>query len=125
MRKVQPLQQALTDYRAWITGLRRDQSSRRASTPIVSWDDRHGLVKICPFSNWTEDMMWTYIHAYDLPYNTLHDRGYPSIGCHTCTRAVDGDGDARSGRWVGHAKSECGIHLSLVGSEVRLERVAV
>lgn len=125
MRKVHPLDNALKDYRAWLTGLRRDQSPRRANTPIVSWDDRHSMVKICPFATWTEEMMWTYIHSYELPYNTLHDRGYPSIGCHTCTHAVEGNGDARSGRWAGRGKTECGIHVSLDGTNDRLERTAI
>jgi phosphoadenosine phosphosulfate reductase len=114
IRKTVPLKQALRGYNAWVTGLRRDQSPQRAKTPIISWDNRNGLVKLCPFANWTEDMMWTYIHAHELPYNTLHDRGYPSIGCTHCTKAVAAGDDPRSGRWSNHQKTECGIHVALV-----------
>ncbi len=117
LRKVLPLQNTMHSYDAWITGLRRDQSSRRANVPIVSWDDQHQAVKITPFATWTEEMLWTYIHAYDLPYNSLHDRGYPSIGCFPCTRAVEQGEDKRAGRWSGHNKTECGIHFSTVGAD--------
>lgn len=113
IRKTVPLKQALRGYTAWVTGLRRDQSSQRANTPIISWDNRNGLVKLCPFANWTEEMMWTYIHAHELPYNTLHDQGYPSIGCTHCTKAVSAGDDPRSGRWANHQKTECGIHVAL------------
>lgn len=111
MRKTLPLRNALNGYAAWITGLRRDQSARRANTPIVQWDENYQIVKLCPFANWTEDMLWTYIHAYDLPYNELHNQGYPSIGCFHCTQPVLNGADPRSGRWVSHKKSECGIHV--------------
>lgn len=111
LRKTVPLRNALIGYEAWITGLRRDQSDRRGNTPIVSWDQKYGLTKLCPFATWTEDMIWTYIHAYELPYNTLHDQGFPSIGCWTCTRAVKEGEDMRGGRWSNHAKTECGIHV--------------
>jgi phosphoadenosine phosphosulfate reductase len=111
IRKTLPLKRALEGYRAWITGLRRDQSRTRSQTPVISWDQRYGLVKLCPFADWTEEMIWTYIHAHALPYNELHDRGYPSIGCTHCTQAVAAGQDARSGRWANHAKTECGIHV--------------
>ena len=114
IRKTVPLKQALHGFDAWITGLRRDQSPHRASTPVISWDERNNMVKICPFANWTEEMIWTYTYAHNLPYNTLHDQGYPSIGCTHCTRAVQPGEDARSGRWVGRQKTECGIHVQLV-----------
>lgn len=113
LRKTQPLKRALAGYSAWITGLRRDQAPTRSQIPIVSEDSRYGLVKICPFANWTEDMIWTYIHAHDLPYNELHDQGYSSIGCWPCTQPPVDD-DLRSGRWRGHNKTECGIHVELV-----------
>lgn len=117
LRKTQPLQSALVDFDAWITGLRRDQSPERADTPIISEDRRYGMIKIAPFATWTEDMIWTYIEAYDLPYNELHDFNYPSIGCMTCTSPVmDGD-DPRGGRWANKKKTECGIHVDLVSSE--------
>lgn len=117
LRKVLPLQKAMQSYDAWITGLRRDQSQKRARVPIVSWDEQHHAVKITPFATWTEEMLWTYIHAYELPYNPLHDRGYPSIGCLPCTRAVQAGEDKRAGRWSGHSKTECGIHFSTVGAD--------
>jgi phosphoadenosine phosphosulfate reductase len=112
LRKTVPLDQALVGYEAWITGLRRDQSAGRANTPIVSWDKKYDKVKLSPFATWTESMIWTYIHAHELPYNTLHDQGYPSIGCYPCTRPVDpGSQDKRAGRWANHTKTECGIHV--------------
>lgn len=115
MRKTLPLKAALSGYEAWITGLRRDQSPQRANTPIISIDSRYDMVKLCPFANWTEDMMWTYINAYELPYNELHDNGYPTIGCYPCTRAVLDGSDPRSGRWANHTKTECGIHVDTIG----------
>jgi phosphoadenosine phosphosulfate reductase len=113
VRKVIPLDTALNGkYSAWVTGLRRDQSQKRANTPIVSWDAKREMVKLCPFATWTEDMIWAYLLAHELPYNPLHDQGYPSIGCKTCTASViEGDGDKRAGRWTRHEKTECGIHL--------------
>jgi phosphoadenosine phosphosulfate reductase len=116
LRKTLPLKQALSGYSAWVTGLRRDQSRSRADTPIIKWDTRYNVVKLCPFANWTEEMIWTYIRVHDLPYNDLHDRGYPSIGCLHCTQAVSDSSDARSGRWANHQKTECGIHFALVSS---------
>ena len=110
LRKVRPLRQALGGYDAWVTGLRRDQSPRRANTPIVSWDEQYQMVKLCPLATWTESMVWTYVKAHDLPYNALHDRGYTSIGCQACTRAVSTGNDTRAGRWSDRAKTECGIH---------------
>ncbi|HLY27146.1 MAG TPA: phosphoadenylyl-sulfate reductase [Aggregatilineales bacterium] len=113
LRKVVPLDRALVGYDAWITGLRRDQSKGRAETPIVSWDRKYQKVKLSPLATWTEDMIWTYIQAYELPYNELHDRGYPSIGCYPCTQAVAPDAtDARAGRWAASTKTECGIHVA-------------
>ena len=114
MRKTLPLKQALSGYDAWITGLRRDQSSTRANVPVIAWDSRNNLMKLCPFANWTEEMIWIYIQAHELPYNDLHDQGYPSIGCTHCTQAPVDSGDLRSGRWVNHQKTECGIHVTLV-----------
>ena len=108
------MRDALEGYEAWVTGLRRDQSESRSHTPIISTDKRTGLIKVAPFANWTEDMLWTYIHAYELPYNKLHDMGYPSIGCWSCTKAISADDDVRSGRWSNSSKTECGIHVELV-----------
>jgi phosphoadenosine phosphosulfate reductase len=110
MRKVVPLQSALNGYDAWITGLRRDQSDGRAHTPVVSWDERNQRAKISPLATWTEAMVWTFIEAYEIPYNPLHDQGYPTIGCVPCTQAVEDSSDLRGGRWVGRGKKECGIH---------------
>jgi phosphoadenosine phosphosulfate reductase len=113
MRKVVPLGKALEGYQAWVTGIRRDQGPTRAQTPILAWDNRHQQVKIAPLAEWTEEMLWTYIEAYELPYNRLHDQGYPSIGCVPCTQAVDpASNDSRAGRWAGRAKTECGIHIN-------------
>jgi phosphoadenosine phosphosulfate reductase len=111
IRKTLPLERALEGYDAWIAGLRRDQSPTRATIPVIGWDARHQAIKLCPFATWTQEMVWTYLHAYDLPYNTLHDQGYPSIGCWPCTRAIAAGDDPRSGRWAGRAKTECGIHF--------------
>lgn len=111
IRKTIPLREALAPYSAWVTGLRRDQSPKRANTPIISRDSRTGLIKIAPCANWSEDKVWAYLRARDLPYNPLHDIGYPSIGCWTCTKAVNQDADSRSGRWAQRDKTECGIHI--------------
>jgi phosphoadenosine phosphosulfate reductase len=111
LRKTIPLADTLPDYQAWITGVRRDQSERRRSTPLVSWDSKYNNVKLAPLATWTQDMVWTYIHAHELPYNPLHDQAYPSIGCQPCTQAVAPGQDVRAGRWVGRSKTECGIHL--------------
>jgi phosphoadenosine phosphosulfate reductase len=107
MRKVEPLDKALSECDAWITGLRRDQSELRASTPKVGWDLRHGLWKYAPLAGWTERDVWRYIAEHDLPYNPLHDEGYSSIGCTPCTVA----GEGREGRWAGTGKLECGLHV--------------
>jgi phosphoadenosine phosphosulfate reductase len=115
LRKTVPLKNVLVGYDAWITGLRRDQSSGRSATPIVSWDNKYNNVKLSPFAAWTEEMIWTYISAHELPYNTLHDHNYPSIGCYPCTQPVAPDAaDKRAGRWTKHEKTECGIHIAAV-----------
>lgn len=112
LRKVIPLDNALAPYDAWITGLRRDQSQRRATTPIVAWDKKRQKVKICPFATWTEEDIWEYIEVHGLPYNQLHDQNYPSIGCLPCTQPVEpGTADKRAGRWANRDKTECGIHI--------------
>ncbi len=112
LRKVDPLRQALTGLglRAWITGIRRQQAPSRAGARVVEWDDRFGLVKFNPLAGWTWEQVWDYIRARGVPYNELHDRGYPSIGCAPCTRPVRPGEDARAGRWAGFAKTECGLH---------------
>lgn len=110
MRKVEPLQHALAGLRAWITGIRRDQAPTRRNARVVENDERFGLVKVNPLVAWSSDQVWEYIRRHDVPYNPLHDQGYPSIGCYPCTRAVKPGEDPRAGRWSGFAKTECGLH---------------
>jgi phosphoadenosine phosphosulfate reductase len=110
IRKVAPLAEALSPFDAWISGIRRDQTSHRATTPLVQWNARHNLLKISPLAAWSEAEVWRYIHRQNVPYNPLLDQGYPSIGCTPCTKPAGND-DARGGRWNGFAKVECGIHL--------------
>jgi phosphoadenosine phosphosulfate reductase len=104
--KVAALERALAGVDAWITGIRREQAATRAAAGKLERDDRRGLWKLNPLVDWTEKDIWRYIHAYDLPYNPLHDRGYASIGCAPCTQP----GAGREGRWAGTDKVECGIH---------------
>jgi phosphoadenosine phosphosulfate reductase len=109
LRKVTPLAETLRDYDAWISGIRRDQSNTRATVHLLEWNTRHNLVKINPLAFWSDRQVWTYIHTHRVPYNRLLDQGYPSIGCVPCTRPASAD-DPRAGRWVGFAKTECGLH---------------
>jgi len=109
-RKIVPLRRALVGYDAWITAIRADQSPQRASAPIVGPDPKFGLVKVNPLLRWTKRDVWAFIVTNDVPYNPMHDRGYPSIGCWPCTRAVATGEDERAGRWAGQAKTECGLH---------------
>ncbi len=111
LRKVVPLRRFLSTQKAWITAIRRDQTKHRASAGLVEWDNANGLVKLNPLANWTNKQVWAHIMEHKLPYNPLHDVGYPSIGCWPCTKAVAAGGDPRSGRWAGLDKTECGIHL--------------
>jgi phosphoadenosine phosphosulfate reductase len=111
VRKVVPQRQYLSQHRAWITGIRRDQTAFRANAGLVEWDTTNKMVKLNPLAAWTSEQVWNYIREHDLPYNALHDRGYPSIGCRPCTRAVAPGEDPRAGRWSGTKKTECGIHL--------------
>jgi phosphoadenosine phosphosulfate reductase len=106
MRKVEPMERALSTVDAWITGLRRDQSPSRAGTPKLAWDERHGKWKAAPLADWTDKDVWRYIADHDVPYNPLHDQGYDSIGCTHCTIA----GAGREGRWAGTDRIECGLH---------------
>lgn len=110
LRKVAPLQNALTGYDGWIAALRRDQSPTRAGIKTIEWNARNNLVKIHPLANWTRATVWNYILKHNLPYNRLHNEGYTSIGCRPCTRPVSAGAHERSGRWSG-SKKECGIHL--------------
>ena len=110
IRKLIPLEQQLNQYTAWISGLRREQSPTRANTEFVNQDRRFQSIKICPLIHWTEEEIWMYIRLHQLPYNELHDKNYPSIGCEHCTKAVLAGEDARSGRWADTNKTECGLH---------------
>jgi phosphoadenosine phosphosulfate reductase len=112
IRKVEPLERALRGYDAWITGIRRGQSPTRASAQKVEWSERYGVWKIQPLVDWDTKRVQAYIHVNEIPYNALHDRGYPSIGCVPCTRAVTAGEDERAGRWSGSGKLECGIHVN-------------
>lgn len=109
-RKVVPLEEALAGRLGWISGVRRSDSAVRADTPFVHLD-RRGLVKLNPLAAWTDDDLATYAALHDVPLNPLLDDGYPSIGCVPCTRKPSDGEDARAGRWSGHAKTECGLHL--------------
>ncbi len=114
VRKVEPLGRALATLDGWITGLRRDQVSTRAETPKIGLDPQHPTIwKVAPLADWTSDRVWNYIREHDLPYNALHDRGYPSIGCAPCTRAIKPGEDERAGRWWWEQpeERECGIHF--------------
>lgn len=111
LRKVAPMNTALANYDAWATGLRRDESPTRADTPVVQWDARRRKVKVNPIARWTQDDVDEYIAANNILVNPLVDDGYLSIGCWPCTARVEAGGDARSGRWAGRSKTECGIHL--------------
>lgn len=109
-RKLAVLHKAVVGMHAWASAIRRDQSPDRAKAPIVGWDKKFGLVKVSPLANWTKQQVWKLITDQDIPYNTLHDQGYTSIGCQPCTRAVLFGEDERAGRWSGFAKTECGLH---------------
>jgi phosphoadenosine phosphosulfate reductase len=110
-RKIRTLKRASEVMHAWMSGIRRDQSADRAKASIVGWDKKFGLVKISPLANWTKQDVWKRIHDEAIPYNPLHDQGYPSIGCWPCTQAVaENETDERAGRWSGMKKTECGLH---------------
>lgn len=114
VRKVEPNYRALDGKTAWIAGMRRDQSATRKQIGIVEWDSKFNLVKLNPLAAWDEHQVWSYIMANDVPYNALHNQNYPSIGCTYCTKPVKEGEDARSGRWSGFDKTECGIQEGTV-----------
>jgi phosphoadenosine phosphosulfate reductase len=118
LRKVEPNRRALQDKGAWISGIRRDQAATRRETPIVEWDSKFELVKVNALAAWSEAQVWAYIRENGVPYNELHERGYPSIGCTHCTKPVAPGDDPRSGRWQGFDKTECGIHVPGVAAVV-------
>ncbi|SFF83659.1 phosphoadenosine phosphosulfate reductase [Planifilum fulgidum] len=115
LRKVEPLKKMLVGYQAWITGIRREQSPTRAHAEVVEWDEAFGLVKLNPLAYWTHEQVWSYIRERNVPYNPLHDRQYPSIGCQPCTIPVKPGQDFRAGRWAGFDKTECGLHPNRKG----------
>jgi phosphoadenosine phosphosulfate reductase len=110
LRKVRPLEDALASYDAWATGLRRDETRNRVIAPVIGWDDKKRKVKVSPLARWTADDVDRYIDEFNVLVNPLQYDGYPSIGCWPCTRRVAPGEDARSGRWAGTGKTECGIH---------------
>jgi phosphoadenosine phosphosulfate reductase len=113
IRKLLPLERGLKGYGIWITGLRADQSENRVGLPFFEWDDRFNIIKVNPLLRWTRLEVMDHIHRYLVPYNPLHDKGFISIGCAPCTRAVEEGGDFRSGRWWWESsKKECGLHHS-------------
>lgn len=118
MRKVEPLSRSLAGYEAWITGVRRVEAPTRANTPLVEWDATFGLVKINPLAAWSDADVDAYLRQHDVPVNPLLSQGYPSIGCAPCTRRVSAGEDARSGRWSGFEKTECGLHPATPAAEV-------
>ncbi len=120
IRKVEPLNRALSGLDAWITGLRREQAVTRSGLPKVELDTAHrNMPKVNPIADWTTDQVWAYIRAHNVPYNKLHDEGYPSIGCAPCTRAVKPGEDIRAGRWWWELPEhkECGLHVKPKGGD--------
>lgn len=115
-RKVDPLVRILKTKTAWLSAIRRDQSSSRIEIKVIELDGRD-LIKVNPLFNWTRDQVWMYIRKYDLPYNPLHDQYYPSIGCKPCTVPVDKGGSERNGRWKKFQKIECGLHINKIDND--------
>ncbi|GGM72553.1 phosphoadenosine phosphosulfate reductase [Thermogymnomonas acidicola] len=121
VRKVRVLERALKGRSAWVSGIRRGQTEARANTSRVEWDSVHGLWKFNPLADWSYQMVWAYIRENHVPYNALHDRGYRSIGCAPCTRAVREGEDERAGRWWWESGvKECGLHTGWVPADFRL-----
>jgi phosphoadenosine phosphosulfate reductase len=112
IRKIEPSKRAFSGINAWICGIRRNQSVSRYTTQVVEWDNQNNLIKVNPVYKWTEEQVWEYINKYNIPYNPLHDIGYPSISCQPCTRAIEPGEDVRAGRWWWEEpeKKECGLH---------------
>ena len=125
IRKVEPLGRALAGNKAWVTGQRRSQSSTRAQLDIQEDDPAHGMTKFNPLADWSEQDVWNYIRDHQVPYNALHDQGFPSIGCAPCTRAVQPGEDVRAGRWwwENPDSKECGLHM-VDGKLIRIKSVA-
>ncbi|MEY1639048.1 phosphoadenylyl-sulfate reductase [Tenuifilum osseticum] len=112
IRKIEPLKRAFKGLEVWICGLRRNQSATRTENQMVEWDEANGLIKLNPLIDWSEQDVWEYIKANGVPYNPLHDKGFPSIGCQPCTRAIEPGEDVRAGRWwwENPETKECGLH---------------
>jgi phosphoadenosine phosphosulfate reductase len=112
IRKIEPLKRALDGNEVWITGLRREQSPTRQDMKYAEWDETNRIIKVNPLLDWTEQQVWSYIHENKIPYNSLHDKGFPSIGCQPCTRAIAPGEDVRAGRWWWESPDtkECGLH---------------
>lgn len=113
LRKVEPMREALRDVDVWVTGLTRSQSAERAGLRVVEWDWQYQVLKVNPLAGWDRGKIWDYVRLHDVPYNELHERGYPTIGCTHCTIAVEGAAPSdysRAGRWSGTSKTECGLH---------------
>ncbi|WP_353154881.1 phosphoadenylyl-sulfate reductase [Herminiimonas fonticola] len=125
IRKVEPLNRALQGKRAWVTGQRRAQSSTRAELHVQEQDEAHDMVKFNPLADWSEEDVWHYIRSNNVPYNVLHDRGFPSIGCEPCTRAIQPGEDVRAGRWwwENPESKECGLHV-VDGKLIRIKPVS-
>ncbi|MDB5795116.1 MAG: phosphoadenylyl-sulfate reductase [Noviherbaspirillum sp.] len=125
IRKVEPLNRALAGNKAWVTGQRRAQSTTRSSLEVQEHDEAHGMTKFNPLAAWSEEDVWNYIRANGVPYNPLHDNGYPSIGCEPCTRAIQPGEDVRAGRWwwENPETKECGLHV-VDGKLIRIKSVA-
>jgi phosphoadenosine phosphosulfate reductase len=119
IRKIEPLKRGLQEMDVWICGLRKEQSVTRAELEPIAWDEQFGLIKLSPLLDWTTEQIWDYIHKNNVPYNALHDKGYPSIGCDPCTRAVEEGQDIRAGRWWWETPEhkECGLHWNRQGDE--------
>ena len=124
IRKVEPLNRALAGKKAWVTGQRRAQAATRAELAVQEYDEAHGMAKFNPLTDWSEEDVWHYIRENDVPYNALHDNGYPSIGCEPCTRAIQPGEDVRAGRWwwENPESKECGLHV-VDGKLVRIKAV--
>lgn len=112
VRKIEPLERAFKGLKVWVCGLRREQSVTREAMQAVEWDAGHGMIKLNPLIEWSEAQTWEYIRARGVPYNKLHDKGFPSIGCQPCTRAIEPGEDLRAGRWWWESpeQKECGLH---------------
>ena len=122
MRKVVPLKAELKNVDAWISAIRREQTPQRATALVAEWDSKFDIVKINPLVRWTKQEIWDYLRKHEVPYNPLHDQGYPSIGCSPCTSPIQPGEDDRAGRWRGTDKTECGLHDPVVPVEPVSER---